>query len=278
VTIITVGKPGAVPDLARELVAKGHDVVVAAGGDGTISAAASVLVGSGTVLGILPLGTQNHLAKDLGIPTDLPGAVAVLAFGQPRAMDVGEVNGRTFLNNVSVGLYPAFIKAQGKRRDRRKLARWRARITGTVLVALRLPVLRARIVIDARLVRRVTPMVLVGNNVYRVRGNRLGSRRELDAGRLCVITARTRSVRGILRLGLSALAGRDPQPSGPAEAREHMEVLTGAEVEVRIRQSHTLVAVDGENVEMSMPLRCSIRPGALLVMAPGGGALRRKGG
>lgn len=85
-------------------------IVVAAGGDGTISSVAAELAGTGKVLGILPAGTLNHFAQDLKIPSDLGAAAEVIARGEARCVDVGEVNGRVFINNCGVGLYPAIAR------------------------------------------------------------------------------------------------------------------------------------------------------------------------
>ncbi|MCL4402149.1 MAG: sphingosine kinase, partial [Acidobacteria bacterium] len=82
---------------ARRAIAGGERAVVAGGGDGTISSVAAALAGSGAALGVLPLGTLNHFAKDLGIPLDLDGAVRTIARGHSALVDVGEVNGRVFL-------------------------------------------------------------------------------------------------------------------------------------------------------------------------------------
>jgi diacylglycerol kinase family enzyme len=82
------------------------DALVVGGGDGSIRTVAHVLAGTGVPLGILPLGTLNHFARDLGIPTDLKETVALIAAGKTRSIDVGEVNGETFINNSSIGLYP----------------------------------------------------------------------------------------------------------------------------------------------------------------------------
>ncbi len=96
-------------------------IIVAGGGDGTLSAVASLLVGTDTALGVLPLGTLNHFARDLRIPTQLDQAVAVLAAGYQTRIDLGEVNGRTFLNNSSLGLYPGIVR--DRERQQRSLGR-----------------------------------------------------------------------------------------------------------------------------------------------------------
>src|SRR5947199_4941977 len=84
---------------SRAVAERGDELLVVGGGDGTISAAASALVGSGTLLGIIPLGTLNHFARDLGIPTDLRAAAALIARRGERRVDLGEMNGRMFINN-----------------------------------------------------------------------------------------------------------------------------------------------------------------------------------
>ena len=86
-------------DETHRALERGAVLVIAGGGDGTISAVASVLAGTGKVLGVLPLGTRNHFARDLGISGDLAEAVRVLSEGMERRVDVGEVNGRVFINN-----------------------------------------------------------------------------------------------------------------------------------------------------------------------------------
>ncbi|MGB6195357.1 MAG: diacylglycerol kinase family protein, partial [Methyloceanibacter sp.] len=82
------------------------DAVVVGGGDGSIRTVAGVLAQTGVPLGILPLGTLNHFAKDLGIPLHLKEAAEVIAKGEKRTVDLAEVNGETFINNSSIGIYP----------------------------------------------------------------------------------------------------------------------------------------------------------------------------
>ena len=101
---------------ARAAAAAGAEAVVAVGGDGTISSVASALVGSNTPLGVIPAGTLNHFARDLGIPVDLPGAVATIAARHMTTIDVGSVNDRIFLNNSSIGIYPDIVHARDQLR------------------------------------------------------------------------------------------------------------------------------------------------------------------
>ena len=108
---------------ARAVAERGDELLIVGGGDGTIGAAASALVGTGTKLGILPLGTLNHFARDLGIPPDLDEAAKLIAAGKERRVDVAEMNGRIFINNSAIGLYPLMVvdrDAQQKRLGRSK--------------------------------------------------------------------------------------------------------------------------------------------------------------
>jgi diacylglycerol kinase family enzyme len=107
-------------------VASSADVVVVGGGDGTVATAAGKLIGSAKALGILPLGTLNLYAKDLGIPLDLAEAVPLLAHGQIKPMDVGEVNGTVFLNHSVLGLYPMMVQEREEVRETRGLSKWPA--------------------------------------------------------------------------------------------------------------------------------------------------------
>jgi len=108
---------------AKEAVAAKAPLVIAGGGDGSISAAAGAIAGSETILGILPLGTLNHLARDLGIPFDIDQAAAIIGAGNEQRIDVAEINGRIFVNNSALGLYPLMVvdrDGQQKRLGRSK--------------------------------------------------------------------------------------------------------------------------------------------------------------
>src|SRR3954471_21081525 len=181
-TIVEVtegGKIGAAVD------GDASDVVVAAGGDGTINAVAARLLGSERTLGVIPGGTLNHFAKDLGIPQDFEGAVAVLRAGVTRRVDVAELNGRPFLNNSSLGMYPQIVREREKI-QRHGFRKWTAFAAAVARVLMQWPVLRVRLEVDGRVWNRRTPFVFVGNNQYVLEGLRMGSRERLDGGELCL--------------------------------------------------------------------------------------------
>ena len=124
--IVALPPSGLAASIAQRI-ADGVDVVVAAGGDGTISSVAAALIDTPVPLGILPVGTLNHFAKDLGLPLDLAGAVRTIMEGQRRRVDVGEVNGRIFVNNSSIGMYPVMVRD----RDERRAAAWSEQVDRT---------------------------------------------------------------------------------------------------------------------------------------------------
>jgi diacylglycerol kinase family enzyme len=245
-------------EAARAAVREGFDVVVAAGGDGTVSAVAGALAGTGARLGVLPLGTLNHFARDLGIPADLDEAVRVLAAGLVRRVDVGEVNGRRFVNNSSIGLYPRVVRR--RRRLRALLGKWLALVLGGLQVLWRFPRLALRLQaagVDAPV---VTPFLFVANNRYEP-DLRAGGRREaLDRGALHLYVARTGKRRALLRIALRWMAGRGRD--------EDVAELSAREVSVDSRRYALDVAADGEVVRLRPPLRYVIHPGALAVLAP----------
>ena len=113
-------------------------LVVGGGGDGTIAAVAAALVGTDTPLGVLPMGTLNHFAKDLGIPLELEKAVQTLFTGKVAQVDVGEVNGRIFLNNSSLGFYPRIVQER-EREQRQGHSKWVAFARAAALMFATLP-------------------------------------------------------------------------------------------------------------------------------------------
>lgn len=246
---------------ARAAVAQGATLVAGGGGDGTQNAIAGQLAGTGVPYGVLPMGTLNHFAKDLGIPLDLDGAVHTIATGVPKQVDVGEVNGQVFLNNSSLGLYPDIVRDREKQQSRLGRGKWPAAIWATVAALRRYPFLSVRMQAeDARLARR-TPFVFIGNNEYIMEGLAIGARNRLDAGTLSFYVAQRPGRLGLLRFALRALIG------GLKEERD-FDVLLSKEMTIETRHKHLHVAFDGEVDKMATPLCYRIRPGALTVMVP----------
>lgn len=251
--------------LAQTAARSDADRVVAGGGDGTIRSVAAAIIDAHKTLGVLPLGTMNHFAKDLGIPLDLEGAVATTVAGDAASVDVGEVNGRIFLNNSSLGLYPRIIREREKR-QRLGWGKWPAYVWAALAVLRRYPFLEIRLRVDGKEMTVRTPFVFVGNNEYAMERLTIGGRACLDKGELSVYTTIRTGRLGLIRLALCALTGR---------LRQERDFLASTAKDLRIGTRHrrVRVALDGEVTIMEPPLQYRVRPGALRVA----GACRRPG-
>lgn len=240
-------------------VREGCGAVVAAGGDGTVSAVGAALAGTDTPMGVLPTGTLNHFARDLGIPVELEEAAGVIARGETARVDVAEVNGRVFLNNSSLGLYPTVVGTREKlmKRGWPKMA---ALCIAAGIALWRFPNTTVRVSTgDAGRVVR-TPLVFVGNNAYEFAGWEAGTRARLTDGllQLCTITEPSRSA--LFRsLVLTSLG----------KAATDLHTAESGRATITTFRRLVKVALDGEVARMRSPLIYTIRPAALTVFASG---------
>jgi diacylglycerol kinase family enzyme len=246
----------------EDAVAGGCQELVAGGGDGTINTAASLLVGRNIRLGVLPLGTLNHFAKDLGIPLELEQAAGVVLDGADCKVDVGEVNGRVFVNNSSIGVYPAIVRLR-ERYEAGGRGKWIAALWASLVVLRRHSFMGVRITVDERSTVRRTPFVFVGNNEYRVVGLHAGSRESLVGRHLAVYVLNAERRISLLRLAWSVLR------KGVEEIKE-LDLLTVEEARIETKRTWLPVALDGEVVPLRAPLDYRIRPAALTVRVPAG--------
>jgi len=248
-------------DAVDRLLDAGAEAIVAGGGDGTINAVASRLLGREVTLGVLPLGTLNHFARDLGIPFELDAAVKVIADQHVVTTDVGEVDGRIFLNNSSIGLYPRIVTEREDAQRHLGLGKWPALARAT-WHALRHPSsFNAVVCVDGEDIERRTPFIFVGNNCYVLEGFGLGRRACLDDGVLSLNVLRPKSALGFLWLGLRSLVGIGSH----AGDFDHFEA---EHFEIRAQRGDEEVAIDGEVTCMASPMRYRIRKRALRVFAP----------
>jgi diacylglycerol kinase family enzyme len=262
-----------VPDRAEGLaarldhaIAQGAEAVVVGGGDGTIAAAAARLVGSDTALGILPLGTMNMLARDLGIPLELHAAADALARGEIRGIDVAEVNGHVFLCNALIGS-PSWL---GRHRERhRGRASLRTRLAFAVAglrAEWRHRPMRLSVALDGgRLVRLWTRALAVANNRYAEGFGLVMTRRRLDAGELTLYVARRYGLWWWVRLLSGMLLGTWRGARLVHERAARAVVIHSPRKALR-------VMADGEALVLAPPLAFRIRPRALRVIVPGGAA------
>jgi YegS/Rv2252/BmrU family lipid kinase len=259
---VTLARSGAeLVQAAKRAVAARPDAIVAGGGDGTINAVASLVAGTSIRFGVLPMGTLNHFAKDTGIPLQLDDAIRNIVTGDSIAVDVGEVNGKIFLNNSSLGIYPDIVREREKQQKRLGRGKWTAFGWALMTALRRYPFLNAQLTIDGEYHHRRAPFIFIGNNEYSMEGFTIGERATLGAGRLSLYVAHRTSRMGLLRLAIRALFGRLRQ------TRE-FDLLTAKEILVETRRRRLRVALDGEVTVMDMPLQYRIRPGALQLIAP----------
>ncbi len=241
--------------------APGLDAVVGGGGDGTLSCAAGHLADTGRAFGILPLGTLNHLARDAGIPADIEEAAKVIAAGHVREIDVAEVNGRVFVNNSSVGLYPDMVMLRELEQDRRGRSKRMAMLMASI-TSLR-HFRRHRLWISAPGLEAPirTPLLFVGNNRYQVNLFGLGTRERLDEGELCLYAIRARSRLHLFWAGIRGVFGRLDQQ------RDFITAYV-TEAEISSSRAALILSADGETARMETPLRYRIRPKALRLIVP----------
>ena len=247
--------------LMRAAASERPRILVAAGGDGTISTAAAALAGASTVLGVLPFGTLNHFAKDLRIPLELEEAVGIIVDGYSIAVDVGDLNGRVFINNSSLGMYPDIVRDRKRQQTRLGRGKWHSLVWASIAAFRRYPFLTVRFEVDGTKRVVVTPLVFVGNNEYTMEGFDIGARERIDRGRLSIYIIRKHGRASLVRLSLAALVGRLRQ-------ERDFEAFTETEFVIETRHKRILVAADGEVQRMETPLRYRIRPRSLRVIVP----------
>lgn len=237
--------------------------VIAAGGDGTVSAVAGALIGASVPLGVLPLETLNHFAGDLGIPADLEQAAAIIAAGWTRTIDVGEVNGHYFVNNASIGFYPLAVRERETLQAR--LGKGPAMIIALLRLIWRLPRLHLHVRLPEKNLYRRTPLAFIGNNRYEMRRFIAPRRTTLDAGQLCLLIAPdTRRIQ-LFRLAAAALLDTlDPE--------HDLEALCVTSLRIDAHGHRLPIALDGEVFRLAPPLRFRSHAAALRVLAPKAGA------
>ena len=246
---------------AHALVEKGAKLIIVGGGDGSVGAAVSALAGTGAKLGILPLGTLNHFARDLGIPADLHQAVALIAGGKARSVDVAEVNGRTFVNNSAIGLYPLMVVDRESQQRRLGRSKRLAMLVASLRTLARFHDSRLTLTTDEGRSSLDTPLLFVGNNDYRIAMPGAGQREALDDGHLCVLVMRKKGVPGFLAAIARALLGL-------SRANDMVRLDDIERLRVDSRQPTLAISIDGETCRMTPPLDYRIRKAALRVIAP----------
>ena len=254
-------QPDAIASTVRQLVAHGARRVLVAGGDGTIGTAAAALVETPAELAVLPGGTLNHFARDLGISTVAAEAVKLASSGSCRGVDVGAVNGQIFLNTSSVGAYVRYVRI---RESLEKSFGYRiasALAAFRILFTLRL--MAVEVVVDGQKRIYRTPLVFIGVGERGLQLPALGKRVRGGKRGLHVMVVRGRPRARLLALGLAAVArGLDSASRTP-----QFESFIVDELRIDLSGMGT-VAVDGEIVNLTTPLEYKLKRDALSVVCP----------
>lgn len=250
-----------ISDLVDQATRENFDVIVAGGGDGTVNAVASALMRHPSIqLGVLPLGTLNHFARDLGIPFDLFEAIDIICAGHSKSIDVGAVNDCYFLNNSSVGLYPAVVKL----RESLQVAGY-SKCWAALLSSLRILSKFQRFELEVQpstgaFIKRKTALLFIGNNAYETAVTKLGTRLAIDRGQLWINIPTSQTLAGLI-MGLIALMFQREKPADTL-------IFEATSLKVSNHKKLLTVATDGEVLHLKTPLNYSILPKALNVIVP----------
>ncbi len=248
-------------DAVAQALADGFTTIVAAGGDGTVRGVAEALMGREAALGVLPLGTFNFFARGLGLGPDPAEAARALLAGRVHRISVGTVNGRLFLNNASLGLYPLIL--QTRERAYRRFGRSRLMAYWTVISTLAGARATRRMVIhaDGQSHDLRSPLLFVARSAYQLRHYNLGGAEAISADRFVVFLLRDGSRWQMLKAVAKLALGR-------VEVGREIASFQTAAMEVTPASRRPLVAMDGERERIRAPLRFVIHADALAVIVP----------
>ena len=247
--------------LLRHRQAENVGVVVAAGGDGTLNAVASKLMGTDIPMGILPLGTFNYVARVLNIPLDLLDAAKAIGEGQPRSVHVAQLNQHIYLNNASLGLYPLFIQKReqfNKHFGRFPLHAYTSALD--VLIRDRKE-LKLEVEVDGQRYPVKTPLIFFGNNQLQLAEMKLRIAEAAEAGKVAGVVVAKSDKRTLFKTLWQLIKGNLDQASD-------VYSFAADEVIVHSKRNKLTVAVDGEIVTMTPPLKITVRKHALNIMVP----------
>ena len=211
-------------------------------------------------LGILPLGTLNHFARDLNIPPDISQAVDVICAGYREAIDIGCVNENYFLNNSSVGLYPAIVRLRESLQGK-GYSKWWAAALSSLRILGRFRRLDLEVQFSGETVARgKTALLFVGNNAYETTAGKLGTRLSIKRGILAITMSKSSTRLGLLKSLAKLVFGRER----PVDTL----IFDATNVKVNSRSKMLTVANDGEVLHLDPPLNYRILPQALNVIVP----------
>lgn len=239
----------------------GEGVLLAGGGDGTISAAAAIAFRSGVVLAVLPAGTMNLFARALKLPQDLDGALDALAGGEIKPVDIATANGRCFVHQFGVGIHARLVRIRDQLTYRSRLGKMLASLRAVGGAVVDPPRFAVEIETPAGREKRLASGIAVSNNP--AGEGHIPYADALDQGLLGVYIAEPMSSWALLRLLVRVLVGR---------WRNHPAVLEKEVTQLSLtfpgRKRSARAVIDGELIELEPRVDIEIHPGALRVLAP----------
>lgn len=259
--VVEVDRNLNVRTVVRDALAAGMKSFVVAGGDGSVHHVAQSLVGTEGILGVLPVGSLNHLARDLEIPLDDWRAAFEIALrGEVRQIDVGRINGRYFLNSVMLGIYPTL--SEFRERFRSMHSRWRAYVKAGRLALRQFPHVSLVVELDGRVETFRTQMFVVAVNSYDLtQAGLVSPKTTFNDGRVTIYSLDFMSRGQFVRAAAKYFRGKIVDVPGFRRIR-----TTKLSVDTARRTMR--VSIDGELIEMETPLQIAAVPSSLLVRAP----------
>jgi diacylglycerol kinase family enzyme len=234
--------------------------VVAVGGDGTVRAVASYLIGKKTPLAIIPAGTFNHLAKDLNIPKNLETCLALISRQQTQQIDVAEVNGHFFLNNASIGLYPQAVLNRQK-----YFFIFRFKVLAMAIAIIKLLLEFTTFTVNyqfqGKQIEMVTPLVFISNNLYRLELLKLAARTALNKGKIYLYLNHCGTRLQFLKLLMNVFLRKQKKVEGTFD----IQPVTACTL--TLKRSTVSVAIDGELIHLATPLHYRIHSKQLTVIS-----------
>jgi diacylglycerol kinase family enzyme len=245
----------------REAVEQGASRILIAGGDGSIGTAAARIVGTECELAVVPAGTLNHFARDIGIPVELAEAVEVASGTVTTTVDIGRVSERVFLNTSSLGVYVTFVRV----RDR--LERWLPYRLASIVASIRaftvFPTIRVDLEIEGKAQTFRTPLIFIGVGERELQLPKLGSRVRNGDRKLHVIAVRGRRRARLLATALEAVArGVETAAQNPELDSYLVDKCT-----LYLRRRRATISLDGETVVLAPPLEYRVDRDALRIVA-----------
>ncbi|CAN5585971.1 diacylglycerol kinase family protein [soil metagenome] len=259
---ISVATGAEIERVAEEKAKSDCEVLVAGGGDGTICGVAEAARKHGKTLGVLPLGTFNYFAKNLGLPLELEEAARVILEGEPVHASVLDLDGRLVLNNSSIGIHPAVLLKRRKLYRRWGRNQLNAYLSVLITAFQPPPRLRVRLATEEGEVVRETPLVMICANAFQMEAFSLAGKECLAEEKFALYVARMSGRATIFRLGWRTLL-RCLRPE------IDYEVICASDVTIEtLRRRRLRAAVDGELERLDSPMRFRIAPRQLRVLAP----------